>query len=65
MDSFFNMVINIGKKVIYQSRGKENLYSMRHFKALLEIERESEEIHANTNDTLELYERKWERFMID
>ena len=59
------MVIIIGKKVIYQSRGKRNQYSMRHFETLLELERESEEIHASNNDTLEIYERKWERYMID
>ena len=64
MDLFFNMVIIIGKKVIYQNRGKRNLYSMRHFETLLELERESEEIYASNNDTLEMYERKWEMYII-
>ena len=62
MDFFFNMVIIIGKKVIYQSRGKRNQYSMRHFETLLKLERESEEIYASNNDTPEIYERKWEMY---
>ena len=55
MDSLFNLTITIAKKVIYQNRGKRNIYSMRQFETLLEIERESEEIYAINNDTLELY----------
>ena len=55
MDSLFNRIITIAKKVIYQNRGKRNIYSMRQFETLLEIERESEEIYAINNDTLELY----------
>ena len=30
MDLLFNLVIIIGKKVIYQNRGRGNQYSMRH-----------------------------------
>ena len=63
MNSLFNMIITIAKKVIYQNRGKRNIYTMRHFKTLLEIERESEEIYAINNDTLELYERKWDKYI--
>ena len=65
MDLFFNMVLIIGKKVIYQNREKRNPYSMRHFERLLEIERESEETYANNNDTLDRYERKWETYIIE
>ena len=36
---------------------------MRHFEILLEIERESEEIYAINRDTMELYERKWDKFI--
>ena len=36
---------------------------MRHFETLLEIERESEEIYAINQDTLELYERKWDKYI--
>ena len=60
MDLFFNMVIIIGKKVIYQYRDIRNPYSMRHFERLLEIERESEEIYALNNDKVDIYEKKWE-----
>ena len=63
MDSLFNLIIIIAKKVIYQNRGKRNIYSMRHFEILLEIERESEEIYAINRDTMELYERKWDKFI--
>ena len=38
---------------------------MRHFEALLELERESEEIYANNNDTHETYERKWENYITE
>ena len=44
MDLLFNLIITIRKKVIYQNRGKRNLYSMRYFETLLELERESEEM---------------------
>ena len=37
---------------------------MRHFETLLEIERESQEIYAINNDNMELYERKWEKYII-
>ena len=60
MDSFFNLIITNVKKVIYQNRAKRNIYSIRHFETLLEIERESEEIYAINNDILELYKRKWD-----
>ena len=46
MDSLFNLIITIAKKVIYQKREKRNIYSMSHFDILLEQERESEEIYA-------------------
>ena len=51
MDSLFNLIITIAKKVIYQKREKRNIYSMRHFKILLEKERESEEIYAINRDS--------------
>ena len=38
---------------------------MRHFETLLELERESEEIYDSNNDTLEIYERKWEMYIIE
>ena len=55
MDLLFNLVIIIGKKVIYQNRGRGNQYSMRHLERLLEIERESEELYAFNNDGLVTY----------
>ena len=64
MDLFFNLVIIIGKKVIYQNRAKRNLYSMRHFETLLELERESEEIYAINNDTLEMHEKMGDVYSI-
>ena len=63
MDPLFNLIIIIAKKLIYQNRGKGNIYSLMHFKALLEIERESEEIYANENDKIEQYERRWEKYL--
>ena len=63
MDPLFNLIIIIAKKLIYQNRGKGNIYSLMHFKALLEIERESEEIYANENDKTEQYERRWEKYL--
>ena len=36
---------------------------MRYFERLLEVERKSEEIHALNNDKLEMYERKWEKYI--
>ena len=65
MDLLFNMVLIIGKKVIYQYRDNRNPYSMRHFERLLEIERESEEIYALNNDTVDRYEKKWEMYIIE
>ena len=65
MDLFFNMVIIIGKKVIYQNRDNRNPYSMRHFERLLEIEIESEEIYALNNDIIDRYEKKWEMYIIE
>ena len=32
---------------------------MSHFERILELERESEEIHALNNDKIDMYERKW------
>ena len=63
MDSLFNLIITIAKKVIYQNKGKRNLYSMRHVEILLEIERKSEEIYAIDRENMELYERKWDKFI--
>ena len=53
----------MGKKVIYQTRGNGNQFSMRHLERLLEIERESEEQFAINNDGLEMYEKKWEKHL--
>ena len=63
MDSLFNLIITIAKKVIYQKREKRNIYSLRHFDILLEQERESEEIYAINRDSMELYENKWDKFI--
>ena len=63
MDYLFNIIIIIAKKVIYQNRGKRNIYSLIHFKALLEMERESEEVYANENDNTEHYEKRWEKYL--
>ena len=63
MDPLFNIIIIIAKKLIYQNRGKGNNYSLIHFKALLEMERESEELYANENDKIEQYERRWEKYL--
>ena len=65
MDLLFNLILTIVKKVIYQDRGKRNLYSMSYFETLLEIERESEEMYALNNDNLEMYERKWGMYIIE
>ena len=47
----------IGKKLIYQIRGKRNTYSIVHFERLIEAERESEEIypsgHGNIHGTFQ------------
>ena len=64
MDLLFNLIIIIANKVIYLKRGKGGPFSVRHFETLLEIERESEEIYAINNDNIELYERKWEKYLI-
>ena len=63
-DLLFNLIIIMGKKVIYQTRGNRNQFSMRHLERILEIERESEEQFAFNNDILEMYERKWERYLM-
>ena len=63
MDNLFNIIIIIAKKLIYQNRGKRNIYSLIHLKALLEMERESEEVYANENDKIEQYERRWEKYL--
>ena len=64
MDLLFNLIIMIAKKVIYMKRGKEGPFSVRYFETLLEMERESEEIYAVNNDSIELYERKWEKYLV-
>ena len=63
MDYLFNIIIIIAKKLIYQNRGKRSIYSLIHFKALLERERESEEVYAKDNDKIEQYERRWEKYL--
>ena len=64
MDGLFSLILMIGKNIIYQNRGTRNMYSMRHFERILELERESEEIYALAHDRIELYERKWEKYII-
>ena len=61
--TIFNLCILVGKQLIYQNRGKGNLYSITHFEILMEIEREAEEIFAIQNDKIELYEYKWEKYI--
>ena len=63
MDGLFNLVLILGKKIIYQNRGTVNLYSMRHLERVIEIERESEEINALNHDKMEVYEKKWEKYL--
>ena len=63
MDGLFNLVLMLGKKNIYQNRGTENLYSMRQFERVIEIERESEEINALNHDKMDIYEKKWEKYL--
>ena len=63
MDSLFNLIIIIAKMVIYQKREKGNIYSMRHFETLIEKERESEEVYATNRESMELYEKKWDKFI--
>ena len=36
MDSLLNLIIMIGKKLIFQNRETINMYSMRHFERILE-----------------------------
>ena len=57
-DRLFNICILISKKIINQKRGKRSLYSIAHFDALVEIEREADEIYAIQNDKVEMYEYK-------
>ena len=64
MDGLFNLIIMI-EKIIYQNRGTGNMYSMRHFERILELERESKEIHALNHDKIDIYERKWEKYIIE
>ena len=63
MDSLFNLIIMMGKKIIYQNRGTRNMYSMRHFERIIELERESEEIHSLNQDKMDIYEKKWEKYL--
>ena len=56
---------NDRKKIIYQNRGTRNGYSIRNFERVLELERESEEIYAQSQDKIELYARKWEKYIRD
>ena len=63
MDGLFNLILVLGKKIIYQNRGTVNLYSMRHLERVIEIERESEEINALNHDKMEVYETKWEKYL--
>ena len=65
MDLFFNMVLIIGKKLIYQNRENRASYSMVHFERMLEMKRESEETYALNSDTLDIYEQKWELYIIE
>ena len=37
---------------------------MRHFERIIEIERESEEINALNQDKMDIYEKKWEKYLI-
>ena len=46
MDNLFNLTLMIGKKIIYQNRGRRNSYYMVHFERLMDLERESKEVHA-------------------
>ena len=64
MDGLFNLILMIGKKIIYQNRGTINLYSMRHVERVIEIERESEEINALNQDKMDIYEKKCEKYLI-
>ena len=43
----------IGKQIIYQNRGRRNAYLMVHFERLMDLERESEEMHALKSNSLE------------
>ena len=63
MDSLFNLIIMIGKKIIYQNRGTRNMYSMRHLERIIELERESEEKYALNQDKMDIYEKKWEKYL--
>ena len=63
MDGLFNLILMLGKKNIYQNRGTENLYPMRQFERVIEIERESEEINALNHDKMDIYEKKWEKYL--
>ena len=65
MDFFFNIVLIIGKKLIYQKREDRAAYSMIHFENMLELERKSEETYALHSDTLDIYEHKWEVYIIE
>ena len=65
MDFFFNIVLIIGKKLIYQKREDRAAYSMIHFENMLDLERNSEETYALHNDTLDIYERKWEVYIME
>ena len=64
MDSLFNLIIMIGN-FFYQNRGTRNMYLMRHFERIIELERESEEIHAINQDKIDIYEKKWEKYLTE
>ena len=53
----------VAKKLIYQKRGNRNPFSISHFERLLEIARDAEKIFALENDKLEIYEKKWDKFI--
>ena len=59
--SLSNLVLMIGKQIIYENRGRRNAYSMVLFEKLVDLERESEKIHALKSDRLGKYEKKWEK----
>ena len=39
------------------------MYSMRHLERIIELERASEEIYALNQDKINIYEKKWEKYL--
>ena len=53
----------IEKMLIYKNRTNRGACSIVHFERLMEMERELEEYNVIQYDKIELYERKWGKYI--